>query len=175
MKLKIKTSRDFDLGKKDEPEEPLFSKPKGGSGTFVFKYGRLMHKHEVNNIEDHDSKRSDLPSPMVMSDIPEYRNIVDGKMITSRSWHREFLKKNNLVELGNEGKDPVQKEYKPAKGEIAREIKESIDQLKAGYVNPDEGVMPTDYVEEQPDDLDPISVSDDVETGDYIRQTVEKE
>ena len=171
MKLKIKTSRDFDL---EQKEEPLFAKTKGGSGTFVFKHGRLWHKHEVNNVEDIDSKRSDLAAPMVMRDIPEYRNMVDGKPITSRSWHREFLKKNNLVELGNEG-TAMQKTYKPAKGEVAREIKETIEQLKAGYVNPEEGVMPDGYVEEPDEDLDPISVSDDVQTGDYIRETVEKE
>ena len=169
--MKIVTSRDFDI---DEREEPLFAKPKGGSGTFVFKHGRLWHKHEVNNVEDIDDKRSELAAPMVMRDIPEYRNVVDGKPITSRSWHREFLKKNNLVEIGNEGL-PMQKTYKPAKGEVAREIKETIEQLKAGYVNPEEGVLPADYVEEDDDDLDPISVSDDVKTGDYIRETVEKE
>ena len=53
MKLKIKTSRDFDLPE-DEPEEPLFSKPKGGSGRFVMRHGRLVPKHQVNNVEDID-------------------------------------------------------------------------------------------------------------------------
>ena len=41
---------------------------------------------------------------MIMPDIEPYQNMVDGQMITSRSQHREFLKKHNLVEVGNEVK-----------------------------------------------------------------------
>ena len=39
---------------------------------------------------------------MVMPDIAEYRNIIDGEVISSRSQHREFLRKHDLVEVGNE-------------------------------------------------------------------------
>lgn len=163
--MKIVTSRDFE----DHDDEPLFAKPKGGSGTFVFRHGRLVPKWQVNNPDDIDDKRSDLAAPMVMRDIADYRNVVDGKMITSRSWHREFLKKYDLVEVGNEYM-PQKKPTVP-KGEIARDIKETIEQLNAGYVNPDEGVMPADYVEEKVEELDDIEVTDEqVFSGEYIRQ-----
>jgi hypothetical protein len=36
--------------------------------------------------------------PMVISDIPEYRSPIDGRLITSRSARREDLKRNNCVE-----------------------------------------------------------------------------
>ncbi len=38
----------------------------------------------------------------VMSDIEPYQNMLDGREITSRSRHREFIRDNNLVELGND-------------------------------------------------------------------------
>lgn len=48
----------------------------------------------------------------IMGDIKEYRNAVDGGMITSRSHHREFLKVHDLVEIGNE-KFPERKWEQP--------------------------------------------------------------
>ncbi len=45
----------------------------------------------------HD-KRSDLATPQVMRDIPEYRSPVDGKVISSRSTRRNDLKANGCVE-----------------------------------------------------------------------------
>lgn len=53
-------------------------------------------------------ERTDSPeikirrSANIMSDIEPYQSIETGEMIGSRSHHREHLKRNNLVELGNE-------------------------------------------------------------------------
>lgn len=41
-------------------------------------------------------------APMVSVDIPAYRATATGEMIEGRVQHREYLRKNNLVELGNE-------------------------------------------------------------------------
>lgn len=38
----------------------------------------------------------------VLPDIEPYQNMLDGREITSRSRHREFIRDNNLVELGND-------------------------------------------------------------------------
>lgn len=46
--------------------------------------------------------RSDLPKPMIMRDIEPYQNMINGKMIGSRSEHRELLKRHNCFEVGNE-------------------------------------------------------------------------
>ncbi len=40
----------------------------------------------------------------VMPDIGAYQSMVDGSMITSRSQHREHLKRHGLQEIGNEMK-----------------------------------------------------------------------
>jgi hypothetical protein len=41
-------------------------------------------------------------APMVMSDIPGHISMADGSWIDSRSKHRENLKRNGCVELGND-------------------------------------------------------------------------
>ena len=47
-------------------------------------------------------ERSDLPTPMILRDIEPYQNMIDGKMISSRSEHRELLNRHNCIEIGNE-------------------------------------------------------------------------
>lgn len=38
----------------------------------------------------------------VIRDIEPYRSMADGSMITSRSQHREHLRRQNCIEIGNE-------------------------------------------------------------------------
>lgn len=59
---------------------------------------------------------------MVMSDIQPYRNMVDGKEITSRSQHREFLRRNRLIEIGNEVQSPQPKALAPGLKQTLIEI-----------------------------------------------------
>lgn len=41
-------------------------------------------------------------APMVMSDIDGHISMADGTWVSSRSKHRENLKRNNCIELGND-------------------------------------------------------------------------
>jgi hypothetical protein len=41
-------------------------------------------------------------APMVMSDIEGHISMADGTWVSSRSKHRENLKRNNCVEIGND-------------------------------------------------------------------------
>jgi hypothetical protein len=45
---------------------------------------------------------SELAKPMIIRDIEPYQNMIDGKMITSRSEHRDLLRAHGCVEVGNE-------------------------------------------------------------------------
>ena len=45
---------------------------------------------------------ADPRAPLVMPDIGEYTSMIDGSRITSRSQHREHLKRHGCVEIGNE-------------------------------------------------------------------------
>ena len=56
---------------------------------------------------------------MVMSDIPGHISMADGSWIDSRSKHRENLKRNGCVELGND----VPMQRKPA--EISKKSQEA--------------------------------------------------
>ena len=64
-------------------------------------------------------------APMVMPDIEGHISMADGTYITSRSKHRENLKRNNCIEIGNDV--PVQqksheftkKEHEARKRQIA--------------------------------------------------------
>jgi hypothetical protein len=41
-------------------------------------------------------------APMIMSDIEGHISMADGSWVSSRSKHRENLKRNNCIELGND-------------------------------------------------------------------------
>ena len=43
-----------------------------------------------------------LEAPMVISDIPGHISMADGTWVDSRSKHRENLKRNGCIELGND-------------------------------------------------------------------------
>ena len=60
--------------------------------TFVYRDGKLVEK----------SKASRNAGLSLIRDIEPYQNMKDRGWITSRSQHREFLKKHNFVEVGNE-------------------------------------------------------------------------
>lgn len=65
--------------------------------------------------------------PQIMRDISPYRNVIDGKEIGSRSTHREFLKRNNVVEVGNEKPKLAPRSLPPVPGlrqDIARTLRE---------------------------------------------------
>lgn len=58
-------------------------------------------------------------APMVISDIAGHISMADGSWVSSRSKHRENLKRNNCVEVGND----VSTTLKPI--EISRKDQES--------------------------------------------------
>jgi len=58
-------------------------------------------------------------APMVMSDIPGHISMADGTWVDSRSKHRENLKRNGCIELGN---DVPMQQKKP---EMSRQSQEA--------------------------------------------------
>ena len=66
-------------------------------GRYVYDYERMCV------VRAGERKRDVARLHNVMSDIEPYRNVaVDGKYVTSRSEHREMLRRNGLIEIGNE-------------------------------------------------------------------------
>ncbi len=73
-----------------------------------------------------------ITAPMVAPDIVPYVAVAGdraGKPITSRREHREFLKRNDFVEVGNEPIRPIKNDFRPKRGEIAQELKQVIPQV----------------------------------------------
>lgn len=61
-------------------------------------------------------------------DITPYKSMATGEMITSRSQHREHLKRHNLYEIGNEvnahlkSREPKQPDRETRKRQIAQSL-----------------------------------------------------
>lgn len=56
--------------------------------------------HNLIPVEEYRS--IEPKSAMVMPDIEPYQSMADGTWITSRSQHREHLKRHGCIEIGNE-------------------------------------------------------------------------
>lgn len=70
-----------------------------------------------------------LSVSLVTPDIAPYRAVAGdraGEWITSRKDHREFLKRNRFVEVGNEPIKPIKNDFRPKKGEVAQELKKVL-------------------------------------------------
>ena len=72
-------------------------------------------------------------APMVISDIPGHISMADGSWIDSRSKHRENLKRNGCVELGNDVPMKRQEATISAKSQEAR--KRQIAELAYAKLN----------------------------------------
>lgn len=80
-------------------------------------------------------KRSALPCPMIISDKVEYRSMMTGEMITSRSQHRDHLKRHGVIEVGEERPKIADKDAlkKRRKKEIKETLVERMQMHKQGY------------------------------------------
>jgi len=65
----------------------------GAEGEAAWQAKQEMHNREAD-------------AHMIIPDIQPYKAVVTGEVINSRSQHREYLKRNDLVELGNEKGKP---------------------------------------------------------------------
>lgn len=80
----------------------------------------------------HGRMTLEIMPTMVNADIAPYVAVAGdmaGKPIGSRREHREYLKRNALVEVGNEPIRPIKNDFRPKKGEIAEELKRVIPQV----------------------------------------------
>ncbi|MBV8510908.1 MAG: hypothetical protein JO289_12150 [Xanthobacteraceae bacterium] len=82
--------------------------------TYVMRNGRLVRKRKNLSLS------SGAAGPQIMSDIAPYRtaatDVATGKraVIGGRRQHREFLRRNGYVEIGNDYVPPRRKELSPS-------------------------------------------------------------
>lgn len=64
---------------------------------------RYIQHPETNELIPADEYiRPKRNAHYIMPDISPYDSIITGEKITSRSWHREHLKRHNCVEVGDQ-------------------------------------------------------------------------
>lgn len=96
-------------------------------------FRKLAEFDRVGPSHCFDAMTRVIVAPRIVSDIEPYQamgtDIATGKkpMISSRSQHRDYLKRNGFVELGNE-MPKTQKPVEPDKNEIGRQIKRVMDE-----------------------------------------------
>lgn len=97
-------------------------------------------------------------SSYVRGDITPYKSMVTGEMITSRSEHREHLRKHDCIEVGNEIPKVKSKET------IARERKKQLHEtLKREVQDWHQGKRPA------PVEAQPVEISKPLENGTVLR------
>jgi hypothetical protein len=104
----------------------------------VYRDGKLLAEYEngvcVYVAEHARAAKSDLPMPMVMRDIGEYRSPLDGAMITSRSQHRDHMRAHDVVEVGNEPIGKISTAQAPTTGvdyDLGKALKHRLEEVKA--------------------------------------------
>ena len=71
-------------------------------------------------------------APQVLKDIDPYVSMIDGTVINSRSQHREHLRANGCIEVGNEKMEPKTEswiEKKEQKEALRQEIAARLDSI----------------------------------------------
>jgi len=64
-------------------------------GTYVWRNGEFVEKRSGEKLQTSGG----IACPYVVRDISEYTSPIDGRPITSRSWRREDLARNDCVEV----------------------------------------------------------------------------
>ena len=78
--------------------------------TWVYIDGEAVEKGDYKSSQHH-----------IMPDIEPYQSMVDGSMITSRSKHREHLRKHNCFEVGNEKMERKKQDVKDTRRDVLRQ------------------------------------------------------
>jgi hypothetical protein len=81
--------------------------------------------------DEYYANRAEADAPFIQPDIQPYQSMATGEMIGGRRQHREHLKANGLIEVGNETKylDPKPRPQVPdhaRKEMIARQVYEKL-------------------------------------------------
>lgn len=94
--------------------------------TWVYRRGKIVEKGGPEDVQTF-APRSDLPSPMLISDAMPAAEHVDGKFYESKSAFRRVTKANGLIEVGND----AQRFRKKTKPDQTKAISDSVDRAFA--------------------------------------------
>lgn len=128
----------------------LYEFPQGHSGrkTYVSVRGHRRSVPSVYTYKGTDGRNYVLPefggdwsgyenystsvsAPMFIKDIGEYVSTLDGSHITSRSQHRDHMRRHGVIEVGNERMPKVADSGIARTRETMQKIKTHLEQVKA--------------------------------------------
>lgn len=92
--------------------------------TYVYRDGKLILKN------GDEPRRRSKPGIQIIQDIQPYKDLaVDGRIVGGRRQHRELLRANGLVELGNEPHRPRQEPPNRVDRGLINDIKRAMGKL----------------------------------------------
>lgn len=96
--------------------------------TYVLRNGKLVEKHLASPL--HARHRQ---APNIRTDGMEpIRSMADGKVYDSKSTYERSVRAHGCEIVGNERTSFDRRaDFTPARGEIARDVKQSIEQLRS--------------------------------------------
>lgn len=95
-------------------------------GTFVCVLNGKTGK--VDFIPRGEYSRGPRSRMEIIPDLEPYRNVIDGKPISGRKQHRDFLRAHDCIEVGNERIKRPPPSNKPDMG-IVNELKRAMGRL----------------------------------------------
>lgn len=101
----------------------------------IYREGKLLAEYEGDELTylapDYEpAKRSELPAPYFMKDIGEYRSPIDNTMVTTRSQHREHMRKHDVIEVGTQKMGHMQAAETPTVNrELGQAIKRRVEEV----------------------------------------------
>jgi hypothetical protein len=98
--------------------ETIFADSKPVRGSFV--WCNLQQK--MVSKDEYYAGKAEVNAPTVMNDIQPYKSMQTGEIISSRSHHKEHLRKHGLIEIGNEKMPERRPEPKYNSEEVRRAI-----------------------------------------------------
>ena len=87
---------------------------------------RFIFDRETRKMVEIGTETQVSGGTQIVGDIEPYRNVIDGKWITSRSEHREFLRRNGCQEVGNERYVKPRQKTQQEKDDFRREMRHDI-------------------------------------------------
>jgi hypothetical protein len=115
-------------------ETLVWVKPKGArKGRWVVKVRNGRYTATYLRLKETAIAVAHRGGPMVIRDLEPYRSPIDGTVITSRTGHRDHMRRHDVVELGNE---PVRRKTPPPMPKAGPDIKAAIERLRAGTAQP---------------------------------------
>jgi len=121
-------------GLRDTPKSRVSTSESRDEHTRIFgeramKTGRTKYVQIDGKLVeiDIDAPPQKPKSAFVFGDITEHRSTVTGEMVTTRSRHRQILRENGLVEVGNENLA----KHTPKRDTCSKGVKEDLQRTLA--------------------------------------------